>query len=94
MLYKYEEGMPVYLANATGKRNKFAFTFEQPLPNGVYRFVYALTENAFVDFFYDGKDVSFVFIRGIPKKPYNLKNQLSTPHLLIFKTKTNNTKTN
>lgn len=61
MLYKIKEGRQHFVKNTKVKNNKFSFEIPASSKKGMYRVVYRLKENGFVDFLFNSEDIDFSF---------------------------------
>lgn len=61
MLYQVKEGKQHYVRNSKIVNQQFSFEVPEELPIGMYRVVYRLEENGFIDFLFNKEDVSFTF---------------------------------
>lgn len=61
MLYKIKEGRQHFVKNTKVKDNKFSFEVPVSAKKGMYRVVYRLKENGFIDFLFNSEDIKFSF---------------------------------
>jgi len=66
MLYQIKEGRQHYIKNSKIDNRSFYFELPQSASSGMYRVVYRLKEDGFIDFLYNKEDISFNFD---PKNP-------------------------
>ena len=66
VLYQLKGAKQDYIANTSIENGKFSFTIPKERPAGIYRMIYNLENQLFVDFIYDHEDISLVFD---PKSP-------------------------
>jgi len=69
VLYQLKGSKQDYIANATIENGTFSFTIPKDKTSGIYRMVYNLKNQLFVDFIYDSEDVELTFN---PKQPNQL----------------------
>jgi thiol-disulfide isomerase/thioredoxin len=68
MLYKIKEGHQHFVKNTKVKENKFSFEVPASSKKGMYRVVYRLKENGFIDFLFNNEDVKFNFNPDYPEE--------------------------
>jgi thiol-disulfide isomerase/thioredoxin len=61
MLYKINEGRQHFVKNTKVKNDKFSFKIPASSKKGMYRVVYRLKGNGFIDFLFNSEDVKFSF---------------------------------
>lgn len=61
MLYQVKEGRQHYIKNSKIVDQQFSFDISEDSPVGMYRVVYRLEENGFLDFLFNKENIEFVF---------------------------------
>ena len=61
MLYQVKEGRQHYIKNSKIVDRKFSFEVPETTPSGMYRVVYRLEENGFIDFVFNKENIDFTF---------------------------------
>ncbi|MCK0130492.1 hypothetical protein MWU59_03160 [Flavobacteriaceae bacterium F08102] len=67
MLYQLQGAKQEYVANADITEGRFAFKLADSLQTGVYRLIYDLNQNLFVDVIYNKEDIAFTFNPNFPQ---------------------------
>ncbi len=68
LLYKIENGKPIYLQNAEVNQGAFSFTLDASQPAGIYRLYYELENQLFVELLYNKENINFIFSPENPLK--------------------------
>ena len=76
ILYHMQGAKQNYIANADIKESTFSFTLADSLDVGIYRLVYDLQNQLFVDVIYNNEDISFTFNPENPNQEIQFTSKL------------------
>ncbi len=68
LLYKIDNGKPIYLKNGEVKNNEFKIELNEEQIPGIYRLYYHLEQDLFIEFLYNKEDIA---LRFKPESPLN-----------------------